>query len=64
MGSLRARAGNKLRLSKANEAGGPQPPLLHGRAVVYLYFERLLEWLQGEKPQAHEESDGIVHASR
>ena len=31
--------------------------------VVYLYFERLQEWLQGEKPQAHEKRDGIVHAS-
>ncbi len=31
--------------------------------VVYLYFERLQEWLQGEKPQAHKKSEAIVHAS-
>jgi hydrophobic/amphiphilic exporter-1 (mainly G- bacteria), HAE1 family len=31
--------------------------------VVYLYFERLQEWLQGEKPQEHGKPSEIVTAS-
>ena len=32
--------------------------------VVYLYFERLQEWLQGEKPRVTKEQGQIVRVSR
>jgi len=31
--------------------------------VVYLYFERLQEWLQGEKPEAHRRENQVITAS-
>jgi HAE1 family hydrophobic/amphiphilic exporter-1 len=31
--------------------------------VVYLYFERLQEWLQGEKPDEYTKEDQIITAS-
>jgi HAE1 family hydrophobic/amphiphilic exporter-1 len=30
--------------------------------VVYLYFERLQEWLQGEKPEEHRKENQIITA--